>query len=289
MVFGLTAISQRIAPWQVVGSHFLAGTARARGFYSHPLTFAYAALALLPFAIEVAIEKRTSLGAWTAFAMVLVALVLSESRTVLLVAGMALVLATLFRAKGKVRLGLLAGGLVIGLGMFVVPSSLSEKVLATAKGDGFDRNSQFSDDRVAFWRVHWNLAQEKPILGHGIDLSKEYLTPYYEALGLHNFPKIYPAHNTFLQVLVNGGIVALVIFLAWFGWVIWFCWKRRRTHWGYSAIAQAYGYIAVASLTQNSFQDSEVRYLLTTAILLLVIGDGQQRRESLAAVKSIPA
>lgn len=58
------------------------------------------------------------------------------------------------------------------------------------------------DNRILIWQAAWDFIQDSPILGHGW-LSERHLLPY-------------PTHNTMFQLLLDGGIVTLVSFIALF-------------------------------------------------------------------------
>lgn len=271
-VFGILAVSQAIVPWQMVGAAITTGTSRARGLYSHPLTFAYAVIWLWPFVIAQVFNHRRSKLSWSAFFGIAAALLLSESRTVL--AGAAVILAYNIYGRTQGRMRMVLAGLCAAtcLSIVIIPNPLGEKIRATYSSDGFDRNSSYRDDRLAFWHAHWIMFKERPVLGHGADLNTNYLEPYYAAIGLTDLKKKYPAHNTFLQIAVNSGLVGLGTFLAWYWSLAAFAWRRRNDHWAYPVFLQAWATFALISLTQNSFQDSEVRYGMTLAVGALWIG-----------------
>ncbi|MEZ4741172.1 MAG: O-antigen ligase family protein [Bdellovibrionota bacterium] len=269
-LLGIIAFSQWIFNWRVVGSSIVSSPPRARGFYSHPLTFAYVSILFLPFALRNWIDNFKSLVSWLSVLGIFSALLFSESRTVLAVAALVVVLNIIQSGSLKARILLLFVGITAGSVVIGTDNPLSLKIKATLSHEGFDRNSGYQDDRIAFWHAHYEIIKEKPILGHGIGLSKDYLLPYYERIGLAHFKRIYPAHNMYIQILANGGIVALLFFLTWYGWALRACWRLKATS-GYSNIfMQIFVALALASLTQNSFQDSEVRYSLTIVMTALM-------------------
>jgi O-antigen ligase len=270
--FGMLALSQRFFPWQVKGTQFVAGTMRARGFYSHPLTFAYSVFLLWPLALGNLLHNRKSVLSWLGFLGIGTALILSESRTILLAAGCVFAYNLLVKSRGSMRLVMGAIGISAALLVVFTENPFGEKIRSTISAEGFDRNTEYPDDRVAFWHAHLKMVEEKPVFGHGIDLAPAYLAPYYAAIGLGDFTKKYPAHNTFLQVLVNAGGVGLAIFLVWYIAVAKVAWKGRNDCWANDVFLQTWVSLAVVSMTQNAFQDSEVRYGMALAVGAIWLG-----------------
>jgi O-antigen ligase len=151
-------------------------------------------------------------------------------------------------------------------GVLLTPNRVSQKIAATLSDQGEDRQSEYPDDRLAFWHVHWEMIKEKPILGHGVDTDTSYRTPYYARLGLSEFKKKYEAHNTYLQIMTNGGIVALALFVLWLAWHIKAT-LELKDPWQRMAFLLCFTGFIIGSLTQNTFQDAEVRHALTGVLV----------------------
>ena len=74
---------------------------------------------------------------------------------------------------------------------------------------------------------------------------------------------MYESHNMFLQYAVEGGLVAplaLFAFLAWWSVRLWKFLPTRK--WHRLALVATPVVVALGGLTQNSMQDSEVRYMV---------------------------
>lgn len=260
-VMGGVAVTQAAYGWKLAGAHVVATIGRAQGFYSHPLTFAYVVMLFVPVGWLGVLKRPRDGISWTILLGGLAGVYASQSRTVQAVVAAAMVLGALFAAKGRARV--VAAGVIaaLGIGVAVTDNPMKERFLRTVSG-GYDvKSERYADDRLAFWDVHREMFLERPLIGHGENISTAYRVPYYERLGLGALERKYEAHNTYLQIAVNGGLVGLAIFLMWFGLVF----RRAR---GTPVAWHALLIFAVASLTQNSFQDSEVRFALT----LLVTG-----------------
>jgi O-antigen ligase len=77
-----------------------------------------------------------------------------------------------------------------------------------------------SRDRAAMWQTAWAMIQDRPVMGHGLNT---FMANYsrYSVDASHN-PAY--AHNCFLQITAETGVVGLiafVLFLTSLGWLIW--------------------------------------------------------------------
>ena len=260
--WGLLAIGQALIGFKLAGMHFEPDIKRAQGLYSHPLSFAYASILLVPIG-WLGLLREPKDWRWWAIAFGGVASVYaSQSRTVQLVVAVAMIVSAFVAASGRGRLVAVAV-LVIGCAIFAGTDNLMKDRFTRTMNGHFDVTSSYPDDRLAFWDVHWLMFKERPWVGHGENLSTLYRTPYFERLGLGSLERKYPAHNMYLQIAVNQGLVGLGIFAIWFAWHLRRAWRARR-----HAIFAAGAWLslvvfACASVTQNSFQDAVVRYVLT--------------------------
>jgi O-antigen ligase len=270
LVMGGVAAAQAVWGFKVVGSHFVSGSTRSQGFYSHPLTFAYVALLMLPVGCVAVTRRPKGIAGWIILVSTLVMIYASQSRTVQAVAALVVLVNILRFTSGRLRVGLLVAAIAAGGIVWVTDNPVSRKFKGTLAG-GFDVRSDYADDRLAFWTVAVNMIKERPLLGHGENLDTAYRKPYYEAIGLGGFERMYEAHDMYLQAAVNGGLLGLAAFLAWYVWML----RRARAiargeeaGLGGEMALQALVALALAAVTQNAIQDSEVRYTLT----LLCIG-----------------
>lgn len=72
--------------------------------------------------------------------------------------------------------------------------------------------------RLLMWKDALELIKEKPLLGYGTGASRQVLLDKYEEKGHHIFLEgRYNAHNTYLELLLWGGVVLLVIYLVYLG------------------------------------------------------------------------
>ena len=148
---------------------------------------------------------------------------------------------------------------------------VSVRIYATFTDEGLGRYAKdYPDDRLAFWHAHWEMIKERPLMGHGMHLGTEYRTPYYESIGLGDFIKKYEAHNQYIQVTTNGGFVGLCLFLTWLGWYLIKAWSLQKKSLTMMIVFQSLAGISFAGLSQNAFQDSEVRFAMLLMITIFL-------------------
>lgn len=268
MFWGLLAFSQMIFGWKLAGASIVSSMPRAQGLYSHPLTLAYVALLLFPFATVWAFRSPGNWRAIITFTGIALLLIASKSRTAQAVAVLILIGNIWLLFKGRARIVSLAAVMVIVATVMFTKNPVSSRF--TEMIERRDVHGDFADDRIAFWLVHWEMFKERPILGHGENLGTAYRTKYYVDMGLADFPRKYEAHNIYLQVLVNCGLIGMIFFCLWLAWLIFALTKARGVVFG-SAPLQSVLALLLAGMTQNAFQDSEVRYTLMLPVFIAVL------------------
>lgn len=262
LMMAMIALSQSIWGWRFDDGAMVSAPRRAQGFYSHPLTFAYVALLIFPFGISRVVTLPGQWTSWAIFLSTLIAIYTSQSRTVQILAGALIFYNIAVRAQGRLRLVFASFAVVALLVLSVTDNPLRRKIGATLAG-GHDVRSGYVDDRLAFWHAHWEMFKERPVLGHGDNLNAEYRAPYYQRIGLGSFERQYEAHNMYIQVLINGGLIGLGLFVAWY--CVWLRTAFRASMVGFETLIV----LGLAGLTQNAFQDFEVRYGLTLVLSAL--------------------
>ena len=273
VIWALVCVSQAIFGWQLVGVgiEFAPRHMRARGFYSHPLTLAYVLLILWPYQLLQVWKKPRSVTAWVNAAAFIIMFILSSSRTAQLCVLLSIVWSAVRLLNGRKRQAALAALLLSCFALIVTPNPISQRFAELWSSDNPDRFSSYPDDRVAFWHAFSRIIAERPIIGHGINLDRHYRHPYYEAIGLGDFSKQYEAHNQLIEILAEGGLIGLLAFLFWL-----YCVSRAYPR---SKEADPFlwqltlGIFLLSGMTQNAFQDNEVRF---TLILLLSLAKAKQ-------------
>ncbi|MEI6834586.1 MAG: O-antigen ligase family protein [bacterium] len=263
VLLSIISLSQFLTGWQLAGLTVTEQIKRAQGFYSHPLTLAYASLCIMPLICARALAKPRDWSALLSGLALLVMIATSQSLTVISLTAVTL---TFLSIKLLTRKKMLALGLIattLGIVALSTPNPISQKFQTVLAGQRSDHETPYPDDRLAFWHAHWEMFKDAPIVGHGTDITREDRKPYYERIGLGHIKRMYEAHNMYLQAAVEGGLVAglgLLTFLIW-----WFLharnFKQVESWQRLGAMITPLAF-AAGGLTQNAIQDSEVRYLL---------------------------
>lgn len=265
-LWGLIAISQYLWDWKIDGSILVRGGRRPQGIYSHPLTLAYAILAICPLSLYECFTSPRRITSWLMVFGATAIVLLTQSRTVQATYALLFLFFCFWSLKGRWRILTLSALMVAALAAVVIPNPFTWKFMKTFSAEGVDRHSAFLDDRIAFWQIHIDMIKERPWLGHGFDLNTAYRTPFYVNAGLGNFAKKYEAHNMYLQVLANGGLIGFALFLGWIIREVGMSLQKRTRYPARIIIPLTWLAYLLASLTQNSFQDGEVRLAMTLLV-----------------------
>lgn len=232
-----------------------------------------ALLGLVVVLIEIA-ARSVGRRAGTVWAVVFAAtLLLTRSSTVLLCA-VAVALAAAFalwaRRRGEAErrpVYLTALGVAV-VAVVGVASGWSALLGALGK-------SEDATGRLEIWRAVWGLASERPVLGWGwVSYWAPWAAPF-DTLAERKGVLYLQAHNAFLDVWFQLGVVGLVLFAALAASTLWRSWFRavdrpRRsatTTLPYSAVSLAPLLLVVALLAQSL---AESRVLIEGGWFLLV-------------------
>lgn len=205
---------------------------RATAFFPDPHMFAlYMGLAL-PLALGFAILADTpqrKLFFYSAFFLIVIADLLSFSRGAYLGLGFGALLtgALLLRRAKRVRTHIFIAAAFSGLlGMFLADTPVQQRLLSS-----FSLSDGSNQGRVALWSEATEHISERPFLGYGIGNypltvkpTAEYREPIY-------------AHNLFLDIATETGIVgAVLFFLAFLSSFLWLL-KTREVLFFASAVS----------------------------------------------------
>lgn len=187
---------------------------RLRGGMSDPNYLAVAIVAALALVGGLLSSTQTVLGRWMMSTVLVVLLLVGLSATGSrggLIAAAAAVLAALWLQRGR-RLrvvGFLSVGLVIGGIWFGANPEAFDRIITQDKYGG--------SGRTDLWQLAWREFQDHPIQGVGLDNFAAAAAPYLREpgllMGVKHIERGQEAHNLYLGLLAETGIVGLALFL----------------------------------------------------------------------------
>jgi len=232
--------------------------ARSIGFFNAPLTFGNYILLVLPVVIGLSSyskKGREKRWLWLSGLIIMTAIIFSYGQGVWLGLIGGLIFMAILRSK-KLVFFVLTGIIVCSTVLFILPSSkFSQRIMETIK------STRPVGDRIYFLEGGLKIIRDYPITG----------------VGWEGFRKVYPryrpvearesgcnAHNNFLDVTVDSGLLGLGVFL-WFLMTIYKVGFRifkkledgcfKGIAWGFLGSFTAF---LIAGLSQYNFGDSEV-------------------------------
>lgn len=222
-MFISVAINDLYAIWQ--GLH---GNYRASGVGGHIIEFAGTLVQLIPVMV-IALMDQTFKEYRKCLYIVLfissLALMFNGTRGVWLALLVVLPVASLmfYGNYKKVLFSFLLVALLIGAVVFNVPA-LQARVASIP-----DPSNQYNSERVLIWHSAWNMFIDHPLIGVGLDqytskYQTEYISPFAKERSLSH------AHNNFLQMLAENGIIGFFAFCFMFGSFLYYGLKDWRTY-----------------------------------------------------------
>lgn len=260
-------VSQFFHSWGIRQAELVSYGNRPEGFYSNALTTAYVLFIIFPFIGTQFFTKRNTYWA-ISFALILTSIAVNNSRTIIATAALIIGFNILFYLRGKVRLLTVVGGLVVGGVILSTNNPISFRLKNLFNQSEKVTYRGYSDHRLVFWDIYTDMIKEKPFFGHGPKLTRDYHVPYYDARGFNDFEKKYEAHNQLLQVAGNSGLLGLTFFVLWTLFTLKSIYSCTQDMSLRLAFMQTILGFMLAGLTQNAFQDAEVRQ----AYMLLCVG-----------------
>ncbi len=245
------------------------GQYRISGFFGHPLSFGYLYLFLLPFTalpfLNSLQQKRINWFHLIPFILCNLNIYFTLSRTALVVMVIeALIIISLIKKRYVLYLFIAAS--IVFFNLYFTHTAFRLRVHqmnpVTAKKNEFDR--------INFWKVHFQIFLDHPILGAGANNSKYLFNEYYKKY-TKNTRRKYPAHNIYLQTLADSGALGFLSLMTLFFIFIWDYFKIKKGSqfpWKWKEIPPEMQIttlflisvigLLLGSLTQNTLKDAGV-------------------------------
>ena len=235
------------------------------GFFRSYLTFGHAMV--IPLAWAVALAHRGRRIALVAVPLLVVAIVFSTARGAWLAAGAAVLACEALVLRRGVRPGRAAAAALVALVVAAVFSpDLREHARSIVDPGGINAG------RVAIYRANLDIVADHPVLGLGFGRYRTAATAYYARHPAAD--RRSHAHNTYLQIAAEAGLVGLAAFGFLFATVL----LRGRDALGVrddggAAAAGAWAGVVgflVGGLTQYNLGDNEVALGTWVALAVLM-------------------
>lgn len=189
-----------------------------------PNVLAAALVAGLTLALGALLALRRSpglrLAAAGAAALCLVTFLLTGSRGGLVALGVALVSAVVLAGRWRVQAAAMALVVVLSAAVYVAayaPPQIRDRIAETTKGE-----TRAIEGRTTIWEVGWRMVEDNPVAGVGVGsfqpASAHYVLEPGEAPRsdlVVDRPPV--AHNTYLHVLAELGVIGAALFLGIIG------------------------------------------------------------------------
>lgn len=168
-------------------------------------------------------ERRLKILSATAVLVGVAAILFTGTRGAWLAVLVLIPAVILIHSKNKIKnLGALTISFALIIGLMMITPSLSNRVATIT-----DMQMQSNSERLLMWQSAWQMFKDHPILGIGYgQYIQAYQTQYISPLAKER--TLQHAHNNFMQILAECGLVGfsafmlLIIYLSYFALKCWF-------------------------------------------------------------------
>lgn len=270
-----------VMPDQVYGASDEAEGATVRrlgGQLLHPAHVAF--LSSVAFFYALFFFRRGPLK-WMACLFALATLFLTGARAQQAGFVIAILLYTLILSrKPAIRWGAVFAGLVaVPIGL-----SMSDAIMKFVSRGQSVHSLASLNDRTRIWQASLVAIARRPILGYGYSVGARSAIRDYWTYA-HWIPP--HAHNEFIEIALDGGIIALAILLCLYGIVFWKAMRAAHRSPGHLFLFLVFGQFCLNTVTGSEFS---YQYLGTGGILLLtcisVLADSPSRRFAMQAMRA---
>ena len=259
----------------------LSGMSRANAFYGHPMTLGGWLCIFLPLLLIEFFERKL-LGkyywmAGIAFCICNAALIFNGTRGAwLAVAIVCAMLLIYYMFKSKRNMS------IIIIFVVLITSILINNAKFMYRLDTIDdfNKYQSNTERILIWQSAWNMFKDHPVLGVGLgQYTENYREKYVSPLAKE--PHLTHAHNNFMQMLAENGIVGFAGFLIMFGYIIFknlIAWFKGRNVYALMIVSTTVC-LLLQGFTEYNVGNSAVIKMYWLVLGLLVVLDNFYRKE----------
>jgi O-antigen ligase len=233
---------------------------RTKGFhpsgisYAHNLLFPLSIMTAWMFSSSLSWKQRLTLGC--GWVVMIFALLFSLTRGVWVAYVVVLFLLGIIKG-GKALIGVAGGVFLLGALLCSAGPGVQERAWKAF-------NLKENLGRSQIWLANLDMVKDRPLFGWGYGNYRKFREPYYQRYPAANHSG--HAHNSFLQVWVDSGLIGLTAFLAFFVVLLRTGWQAYRLlpptveplrSFALGAWLSIIGFL-VGGLTQHNFGDAEV-------------------------------
>ncbi len=238
--------------------------------YAHNLLFPLSFVTALLFAPGPRWQKRWQKKTllWLAWGCMIFALLFSLTRGVWIAYGCVLMVCGLVRGRGAL-LNAVGGIVVCGLFLLSAGDGVRERA-----SEVFDLQAASNVARSRIWQANLDMIQDQPLFGWGYGNYKQFRAPYYA-----RYPEADTdahAHNMYLQIGADSGLVGLCAFLVLIAVVLgkgWQIYASLTTEplksCALGILLSVLGFL-IGGVTQHNFGDAEVVIVLWAVLGVLM-------------------
>ena len=163
-------------------------------------------------------KRRDRTAALVCLPFLLASMVATLSRAGLLTLAVLALVALITIRRRRLKLGLLAAGVVSGIALFQIPA------VALRMAHQFDPSYPYNtfEGRLQIWGDTLHMLRDHPIFGSGLRGYAIVMRPYVTTP--KGLPELY-AHNIFLSMWVEIGLLGLAAFAVLLGMLLWRGWS----------------------------------------------------------------
>ena len=229
----------------------LNGNFRAQGLSGGPMWLATFLLVLIPI-IFVALFDKDKFSKYkmifsTAFLIAVIALIFNGTRGAWI--GSVIILPALGVIASR-NIKKFLGAMSIGI-LFIVIIFSNFTQLTSRVSTISDTQYQSNTERILMWNSAINMAKDSPLFGVGLgNYSDMYKNKYINPLAKEHYQG--HAHNNFMQMLGENGLIGLSSFVIMFGYILLFSWRKKQSYFGIMAFGATLGFL-FHGLTEYNF------------------------------------
>ncbi len=202
---------------------------------------------------------------WVYFFIAVGVLVITETRSVWIAFALFFAVYGLFKERKILIVG------AIGLTLLMALPAVQERLADLTEGTGVRTNEKLNSMswRFKMWEAATPIMLKKPVTGYGLGsfqaMSKDFFDKANQHLGS-------PAHNVYVELLFETGLVGLVSFLVLILTILGTFFTRMRKAKGYLSIESAIFFSYFVGFMFISFSDNTLYYLSVNWYMWFIFG-----------------